>query len=89
VLALIALALSVGIVDSINPSTIGPAVYLASTTHAARSLSLFTAGVFAVYATGGIALALGPGQALPTIISSTCSRSASAWAESCWQRCSG
>lgn len=64
-LALIALALSVGIVDSINPSTIGPAVYLASRATAVRSLALFTTGVFAVYATGGVAIALGPGQALP------------------------
>jgi cytochrome c biogenesis protein CcdA len=65
VAALIALALSVGIVDSINPSTVGPAVYLASRPRAVRSLASFTAGVFAVYAAGGIVLALGPGEALP------------------------
>ena len=64
-LALIALALSVGIVDSINPSTVGPALYLASGPRAVRSIALFTAGAFTVYAAGGIVLALGPGQALP------------------------
>jgi cytochrome c biogenesis protein CcdA len=64
-LALIALALSVGIVDSINPSTVGPALYLASGANAVRSIALFTAGAFTVYAAGGIVLALGPGQALP------------------------
>lgn len=64
-IALIALALSVGIVDSINPSTVGPALYLATGTRPVRSVALFTMGVFGVYATGGIVLALGPGQALP------------------------
>jgi cytochrome c biogenesis protein CcdA len=65
VLALIALALSVGIVDSINPSTVGPALYLASGASAARSIALFTLGAFTVSTAGGIVLALGPGQALP------------------------
>jgi cytochrome c biogenesis protein CcdA len=65
VIALLALALSVGIVDSINPSTVGPALYLASGANAVRSLALFTVGAFGVYTAGGIALALGPGQALP------------------------
>jgi cytochrome c biogenesis protein CcdA len=64
-LALLALALSVGIVDSINPSTVGPALYIAAGSNAVRSLALFTAGAFAVYTTGGIVLALGPGEALP------------------------
>ncbi len=64
-LALLALALSVGIVDSINPSTVGPALYLAAGSNAVRSLALFTAGAFVVYTTGGIILALGPGEALP------------------------
>jgi cytochrome c biogenesis protein CcdA len=58
------LALSIGIVDSINPSTLGPALYLATGKKAARNVALFTAGAFGVYAIGGIAIALGPGQAL-------------------------
>jgi cytochrome c biogenesis protein CcdA len=64
-LALIVLALSVGIVDSVNPSTVGPALYLASGANAVRSIALFILGAFTVYAAGGIVLALGPGQALP------------------------
>jgi hypothetical protein len=62
VLALVALVLSVGLLDSINPSTIGPALYLATGRDAHRSLAGFTAGVFAVYLLGGLVLALGPGQ---------------------------
>jgi cytochrome c biogenesis protein CcdA len=65
VVALVALALSVGIVDSINPSTVGPALYLAAGANAVRSLALFVTGVFGVYAAGGIALALGAGQVVP------------------------
>jgi cytochrome c biogenesis protein CcdA len=67
-LALIALALSVGIVDSINPSTVAPALYLATGRSPVRSLALFTAGVFGVYAVGGIAIALGPGEALLALL---------------------
>ena len=44
-LALIALALSIGIVDSLNPSTIVPALYLATGKSALRNLSQFIAGV--------------------------------------------
>jgi cytochrome c biogenesis protein CcdA len=67
-LALIALALSIGIVDSINPSTVAPALYLATGKSAVRSVALFTAGAFSVYAVGGIAIALGPGQALLALL---------------------
>ena len=63
-LALILLAVSVGLADSVNPSTIGPALYLATGPEATRRLVLFTVGVFAVYCAGGLALAAGPGQAI-------------------------
>src|SRR6266487_4470968 len=82
---LVALVLSVALVDSLNPSTMGPAVYLATRKHAARSLLGFTLGVFAVNVAAGLVLTLGPGQAIlaavPTWEStpSTCSRSSSAW----------
>jgi cytochrome c biogenesis protein CcdA len=62
--ALLFLALSIGIVDSVNPSTLGPALYLATGKAAAKSVALFAAGAFGVYTIGGIAIALGPGQAL-------------------------
>ena len=67
-IALLALALSVGIVDSINPSTIGPALYLATGKNAVRNVALFTVGAFSVYIVGGIAIALGPGQALLALL---------------------
>lgn len=63
-LGLIALALSVGLADSINPSTVAPALYLATGPHAVRRLVLFTLGAFAAYCLGGIVLTAGPGQAI-------------------------
>lgn len=66
--ALIAIAFTVGLVDSVNPSTVGPALYLAAGKNASRSLALFTLGVFGVYTAGGVALALGPGQAVLALL---------------------
>lgn len=63
-LGLVFLALSVGIADSINPSTIGPALYLATRPKATRPLVLFSLGAFAAYCTGGLVLAAGPGRAI-------------------------
>jgi hypothetical protein len=63
VLALVALVLTVGIADSVNPSTVAPALFLATRRGADRSLAAFTVGVFTVYTLGGLVLALGPGQA--------------------------
>ena len=57
---LVALVLSVALVDSLHPSTMGPAVYLATRKHAARSLLGFTLGVFAVNVAAGLVLTLGP-----------------------------
>jgi cytochrome c biogenesis protein CcdA len=62
--ALIVLALSIGIVDSISPSTVAPALYLATARDAQRQLAVYTLGVFAVTLSAGLALALGPGQLL-------------------------
>lgn len=61
---LLALVLSVALADSLNPSTVGPAVYLATRKHAARSLLGFTLGVLAVNVAAGLLLTLGPGQAI-------------------------
>lgn len=60
----IALVLSVALVDSLNPSTVGPAVYLATRKRAARSLLGFTLGVFTINVAAGLLLTLGPGQAI-------------------------
>jgi cytochrome c biogenesis protein CcdA len=68
VLALVALAVSVGLADSLNPSTIAPALYLATGIDASRRLLHFTLGVFTVYLAGGIVLVLGPGHALLSVV---------------------
>ena len=63
-LALLALVVSIGLLDSLNPSTVGPALYLATVQGARRSVAEFTAGVFAVNLVGGLVLTFGPGQLL-------------------------
>jgi cytochrome c biogenesis protein CcdA len=65
---LIVLVVSIGIVDSINPSTIGPAAYLATARDAQRGLVGFALGVFAASLAAGLALTLGPGQLLISAI---------------------
>jgi cytochrome c biogenesis protein CcdA len=64
VLGLVALVVSIGLLDSANPSTVGPALYLATTPDARRSVAEFVAGVFAVNLVGGLVLTFGPGQLL-------------------------
>jgi cytochrome c biogenesis protein CcdA len=56
------LVISIGLGDSLNPSTIAPALFLATGKHARSQVAEFTFGVFAVYLLGGLAIALGPGQ---------------------------
>jgi cytochrome c biogenesis protein CcdA len=63
-LALLGLVVSVGLADSINPSTIGPALYLASGPRPVRALLGFIAGVFTVSSAAGIILVAGPGRLL-------------------------
>jgi cytochrome c biogenesis protein CcdA len=65
---LIGLAVSIGIADSLNPTTIGPALYLASGERGRRQVTEFTIGVFAVYFVGGAVIALGPGQLLLSLV---------------------
>lgn len=63
-LRLLGLVLSVGIADSLNPTTIAPALYLASGPQPRRKVAEFTAAVFLVYFAGGAIIALGPGRLL-------------------------
>ncbi len=65
---MIALSVSIGLADSINPSTIGPALYMAGGPHARERVLRFTIGVFLVYLVGGLAIALGPGQLLLSVV---------------------
>ena len=61
-LRLIGLVASIGIADSVNPTTIGPALYLAPGERGRGRVAAFTLAVFAVNLLGGVAIALGPGQ---------------------------
>ena len=63
-LRLIGVATSVGLADSLNPSTVGPALYLATARRAAVRVTQFTIGVFAVNFLAGLVLTIGPGRLL-------------------------
>jgi cytochrome c biogenesis protein CcdA len=68
-LRLIGLMISIGFADSLNPTTIAPALYLATNEKNPRSqVAEFTIAVFAVYLVGGLAVALGPGQLLLALV---------------------
>ena len=60
----IGVALSVGLADSLNPSTVGPALYLATVPGPAWRVTQFTLGVFCVNFPAGIVLTIGPGRLL-------------------------
>lgn len=61
-LRLVGLMITIGLVDSLNPTTIAPALYLAAADHPRRRIVEFTLAVFLVYLAGGTLIALGPGQ---------------------------
>src|SRR5207248_3187419 len=56
VTALVVLIASVAALDSLNPSTVGPALFLAVDRRPARAVGAFAAGVAAVSILGGVAL---------------------------------
>src|SRR5947209_3268539 len=60
----IGVMLTVGLADSLNPSTVGPALYLATVRKPAWRVGQFTVGVFAVNSAAGVALTIGPGRLL-------------------------
>ncbi len=67
-LRLLGLVISIGLADSVNPTTIGPALYLAGGEHARREVAEFTIAVFLVYLLGGLAIALGIGQIVLSLV---------------------
>src|ERR1700733_5192623 len=67
-LRLISIVISIGLADSLNPSTIAPALYLATGENARNRVAQFTAGVFAVYFLGGAAIAVGAGQVIRPLL---------------------
>jgi cytochrome c biogenesis protein CcdA len=67
-LGLLLVVASIAVFDSLNPSTIGPALYLATTRRGPRTVGAFALGVFVVSFAGGLVLALGPGQLLLSLV---------------------
>ena len=67
-LRLIGIVVSIGLADSLNPSTIAPALYLATGENARNRVAQFTAGVFAIYFLGGAAIAVGAGQLIRPLL---------------------
>lgn len=52
-LRLLGIVISIGLADSLNPSTVAPALYLSAQPKGRYALVQFTAGVFCVYFFGG------------------------------------
>jgi cytochrome c biogenesis protein CcdA len=66
---LIGLMISIGLADSLNPTTIAPALYLATNERTPRNHVIqFTFAVFAVYFIGGLVIALGPGELVLALV---------------------
>ncbi len=64
---LVLLVASIAVVDSLNPTTIVPALYLATGTRPVRSVLGFSAGVFVVNLVGGV-IALGVGNKIADLV---------------------
>jgi cytochrome c biogenesis protein CcdA len=62
VFALFLFVASIALADSLNPSTVLPALYLSTTPHAVRKLVSFTLGVATPMLVFGVAFVVGPGQ---------------------------
>jgi cytochrome c biogenesis protein CcdA len=64
VLALALLVASIALADSLNPSTVLPALYLATSAHAVRKIAAFAAGFALTSFAFGVVFVAGPGQLL-------------------------
>lgn len=67
-LRLLGLVISLGLADSMNPSSIGPALLLAGGPRPRRSVLQFADGYAAVMLVGGLVLTLGPGRAILALV---------------------
>jgi cytochrome c biogenesis protein CcdA len=67
-LRLIGIVISIGLADSINPSTVAPALYMTAQPRPRRPLAQFTVAVFLVYFLGGLLIALGPGELVLALV---------------------
>jgi cytochrome c biogenesis protein CcdA len=68
---LVILVVSIGLADALNPGTIAPALFLATTARPRLQVTAFAAGVLAVNMVGGALIALGPGQLLLSVLPRT------------------
>jgi cytochrome c biogenesis protein CcdA len=57
-------AISVGLADSVNPSSVGPALYLSTGPKPVRRVTQFTIGLLGVNLIAGLILTIGPGRLL-------------------------
>src|SRR5947209_4755213 len=65
----VALAVSaIALPDSLNPSLIGVAIYLAARPHPRRRTAAFTGGAFVVTLAGGVLLAVGLGDLILSLV---------------------
>jgi cytochrome c biogenesis protein CcdA len=64
----LSIVVAIALADSINLSTIGPALVLAAGEHPRRRVLDFTLGILVVFFLGGSLLVLGPGQALLALL---------------------
>ena len=67
-LRLAGIVISIGLADSLNPTTIAPALYLAAGERARGRVAEFTFAVFAVYFVGGAAIAVGAGALVRSLL---------------------
>jgi cytochrome c biogenesis protein CcdA len=67
-LRILGLVVTIALGDSLNPSTIGPALYIASGERARIAVLEFTLAVFVVHLAGGAILVLGPGELLLSLV---------------------
>jgi cytochrome c biogenesis protein CcdA len=67
-LRLLGLVISIGLADSLNPGTVGPALVLAAGERPRRRVLEFTAATFGIFLIGGLVLTVGPGQAIVSLV---------------------
>lgn len=67
-LRLLGIVISIGLADSLNPSTIAPALYMATGERGRGRVAEFTLAVLVVYFVGGAAIALGAGQLIRPLL---------------------
>jgi cytochrome c biogenesis protein CcdA len=67
-LRLLGIVISIGLADSVNPTTVAPALVLAAGKRAQENVARFTLGVFTVYLVGGLLIALGPGELILDLV---------------------